>query len=214
MKQFFLIICCSFCIIACEKEKQENSIQGKLFNDCTYTPIGEVEVVLQEKGNQDRNIAADITTANGTFLLSYEMEEDKTGFADLAYFNGTFYEKVLTQIPLNESYQLNVVKNQTSSVVVTLSTTQAHQNDTLIYAVEGSNFVRNRVSPTNGGLDTMIINLPASVTNTENRILYWGMGEADFNVSEAALSDANSNYHHIPLQLSACTTQSATISID
>src|SRR5690606_20727283 len=124
----------------------------------------------------------------------------KTGFADLAYFNGSFYEKVLTKIPLNESYQLNVIKNQTTTIIVNLSTSLLHQNDTLIYAIEGSNLLRKIISPQDGGIDTSNVNLPASITNSEDRILYWGMGEVDFNVSKAALTDANSNYHHIPLQ--------------
>lgn len=198
----FLIICISF--FACGEEMQTNIIEGKLLNDCSNQAVGNVEVLLLDQSRQGKAIASDITASDGSFLLSYEMDEDKSGTAKISYFNGSFYETLMDGIPLNESYQLNPYINNSASIPLLVETTLTLNSDTLYYSLQSSNQLMRMQNPKDGTRDTLIQAIPNKLLGEVDDVLYWGLGTADFNKAEEALEIKDSTYHHISVKLASC----------
>jgi len=192
-------------MFGCEAEMQTNVIQGKLLKDCNKEAVGNVELLLKDQSRQGKAIASDITASDGSFLLSYDMDEDKSGNAEISYYNGSFYQPILSAVPLNESYQLILLLNNTASVPLEIETALNLSKDTFFYALQSSKIPMQLIGPQNGSRDTIVQAISNSIVRTNSDIFYWGLGNKDFEISQNALGIKDSTSNHIPLNLSSCT---------
>lgn len=195
-------------LFSCKENTQVNTISGRIFIDCEV-PLVNAELALKTNvgGNfQDPFIIGSaISEADGSYSLSYQLEEESRGSADLLLIQSTGFETLLRSLPLNQTIQINLSLKNESEVFVNFSSNQAlGVNDTLFYATNRLNQEHFVIQPMTGNIDTLKVGVMNQIEGSSEAILYYGLGKQEFTISKNALSIQDSSFQHLPLTLFGC----------
>lgn len=197
----------SILLFSCKEETRVNTVEGFLYQDCGF-PLGGTEVAF--KANQGGSFteplifATDVCEPNGYFRFTYELEEDKTGTADLIIVENEGYTTVLQDIPLNRDQQLTARRVNESPIIFTYTGQRVFQpTDTLFYGVQAG-IETYVVQPLVGFKDTLYSRLPNTINPKRWVAFYFGAGRNDFNLSKEAFSIQDSSYNHVWLEVEGC----------
>lgn len=210
MKIYHFIVCglATLAFYACDKEATIHTIQGNLKRDCTQ-PLTNAEVALKTAGGSISTepliLGSAITSTNGNFQFTYELEENEDGSAELILINKSGYQSLIAELKLGTNLQLKLFEQNTSNTVLTLSgSRQFGSTDTLYYAVDQTADYYSAVQPANGTIDTLNYQIPNSLSNQSEVVFYYGIGLTDFLKAEEALSITDSVYQHLTFQSKGC----------
>lgn len=206
---FFFILCT--CLLSCNEEIKTNIILGQVIENCEGKKISNTKLILLQSDNQ-KIIGTAKSGAEGNFSISYEMEEDKKGSAELKFFNGESFEKILSSIPLNESLDLTIVKNNNSKLIVQIETNNTFDQDTLYYSISGINKKYKIIAPANSSSDTVQFQIPTNVENSLSKKFYWGLGETEYQKAKKSV-DSRTPYHQISFVAKSCGSKTLTIEL-
>lgn len=204
---YLLLASVGFFLIGCKEETRVNKVQGFLRSDCS-TPIRNTEVALKinpgESFSETIIMATDISDQNGAFRFTYELEELKSGKADLIIVGESSYQNIIENLPLNRDLDLLGYLQNQSDVIFTLSGPKVYQTtDTLFYGMEGGEEY-SWVQPTTGASDTVYSRIGIEYEATQWRAFYYGVGSAEFELSKEALSIQDSSYNHVYFEIKGC----------
>jgi len=194
-------------LFSCKEETRVNEVQGFVFSDCN-TPIANTEVAFKinpgESFAETIIMATDVSDENGYFRFTYELEEEKSGAADLIVVDESSYRTISKELPLNEDLQLRAYQQNRSDVIFSLTGPRVYQaTDTLFYGIEGGEEY-NWVQPSTGNIDTVYSSLGNTYQTTQWRAFYFGVGSSEFALSKEALGIEDSSYNHVYVEIKGC----------
>ncbi len=210
IKQIFLYTILLLSIFSCREGTQVNVINGTLFQDCS-TRIPNAEIAL--KANIGANfgepiiLGTSITNDQGAFNLTYNLDEDDEGTADLLLINSVGFETLISSIKLNINQDLVLFRVNESNLLVNLDGTKVYGVlDTLFYGISYTSLESFKVQPSVGLIDTLNFLVPnyTAGSNLETTF-YYGIGNADFELSKEAVEISDSSYQNIPLIIYGCS---------
>ena len=195
-------------LFSCKEETQVNEVQGFVRSDC-FTPIAFTEVAFKINPGGSFNetiiMASDITDQNGYFRFTYELEEVKSGTADLIVVGESGYTNIIEALPLNEDLEVVGNMRNQSDVIFTLTGPKVYQpTDTLYYGMEGGEEYF-WVQPSTGDSDTIYSRIGNAYEASEWRAFYYGLGSSEFALAKEALGIQDSAYNHIYLEIMGCS---------
>ena len=199
-------------LFSCAEKTQVNLVSGTLFLTCTDR-LANFEIALKANQGRDFNspiILGSATTDNqGSFNFTYELEEEDEGTGDIILVKSTGFETLISGVELNESLQLVLYRNDISAVLINLDGSKVYApTDTLFYGNLETGEESFKVQPMNGALDTFYIRVPNQNQNSDNTIIYYGVGSSDFAISKEAANLSDSSYQNITVNLKGCDEQS------
>ena len=208
MKTVFQTLFLMYFLSSCQEDIKINAIEGQIFSDC-QTSLPETELALKINVGSDFQdpfiIGSTISGKNGNYRLSYELESDKRGTADLLLIKSSGFETLIRRINLNESFKTNLILANKAKVILSLSSNQALAlNDTLFYSIENFEEDRFTINPSNGIIDTLEFTVPNQLQGFSTATLFYGIGTQEFSRSKEALSIPDSSFQHLPLTLFGC----------
>tara|TARA_B110000046_G_scaffold32429_1_gene34739 strand:- start:4345 stop:5007 length:663 start_codon:yes stop_codon:yes gene_type:complete len=209
MKNFSAIIIAVFLFVSsCKESTRVNLVSGKVFQDCTL-PLPNTEIAL--KSNIGGSFSAPIilgsgiTAADGTLNFTYELDEDDLGTGSILVVKPAGFETLIDNVDLNQDVNLELYRNDISQLIVELSGTRAYSaSDTLFYGITNDTVIYQKVSPSNGVVDT--IQVPNLIPNSVNvsEIIYYGVGSDSFSRAKASASIVDSTYNKWAVLLNGC----------
>lgn len=206
-KRIYLLLLVGVVLVSCKEETRVNTVEGFLYHDCSF-PLGGTEVAFKaNKGTaftEPLILATDICDASGYFRFTYELEEDKSGTADLIIVEEVGYSTVLASIPLNKDQQLRPYRNNLSTVIFNYTGQKVFQpTDTLFYGMQYG-VEKYKIQPVVGFSDTLYTRLPNTIDPSRWTAFYYGAGSGDFKLSKEALTLQDSSYNHVWIQAMGC----------
>lgn len=209
MRKTILFLAITSLLIACQEDTRVNAVKGQLFKDCqSLLPNVELAMKTNPGGTfQEAFIIGSGTTNNqGEFDFSYELKEEDRGSGDLILLQTNGFKTLISNLELNQDFQLLLFKENEARLEVSLSLNQPlSMNDTLFFGVEVGGLEKEIVQPNAGVLDTLKINIPNSLEGSISSRLFFGLGRLEFEQSKEALGISDSVFQHVPVQLSGCT---------
>lgn len=194
-------------LIACKEETRVNQIEGRIYSDCENSISGrEVAFKANPTGAFKETVilASDITNDVGYFRFSYELEEDKSGSADLILVGQDGYSEIITNVPLNRDLQLSGYQRNESVLTFSLTGPKIFQpTDTLFYGMQNSTETF-WVQPDSSAMDTLRVKANNRYGAQPWLAFYYGVGKTEFDLAKEALSIKDSSYNHIYFQISGC----------
>lgn len=202
-----------FCtgLFSCAKDLQTNLIEGTLKESCGGKKIIHAEVILMESSKQ-KIITSSTTDSKGYFSMSYEMDEDIEGNAELKFFNEKQFETIMSSIPLSQSLQFVAKKINSSEVLVFVQRSSAPAQDTLIFSITETDAKHQLIAPNSGDSTIIQLQLPSTYISNTDKKLFWGLGEEDYQKAKSSLESSNP-YHVIGFSAKTCETHRVTIEI-
>jgi len=192
---------------ACKEETRVNEVQGFAKSDC-FTPIANTEVAFKINpiGSFSETIivASDVTDQNGYFRFTYELEEDRSGSADLIAVGESSYQTILENVPLGRDHELQAYLQNRSDLIFEIITFRLYQpTDTLFYGIEGGEEYRI-IQPEAGDTDTIFSRNGNAFEASLRRAFYFGVGSPEFSLAKEALGIQDSAYNHIYFDIGGC----------
>lgn len=196
-------------IFSCKEETQVNTVEGMLYSDCGV-PLSSAEVALKANPGGAYNdaiiIGTDVSESSGYFKIDYNLEEDKSGSADLILVRENGYHTLANDLELNEDHQLSVAEQITTEIGFTYTGTRnLTPQDTLFYGIQAGD-ERYKVGAQVGFSDTVTTTILNSPSNSRWTAFYFGLGKNDLKRSKEALTLQDSIYRNVWLELKACDT--------
>lgn len=196
-------------LFSCQEDSSINKISGRVYSDC-QNPLANAQIGLKSSAISGTNdpliLTSAITDEDGTFEMTYEVEKNDKGTAELIWLKKEGYATIVKNIPLRETLNLNVYLNNQSTIYFNLKLDSALQpTDTLYYGISGFEVDTFRIQPMAGALDTLILDVPNKIEGGTMATVYYGIGTNDFQLSKEASSLQDSIYQNIPLNLEGCS---------
>lgn len=208
VKKITLFAVVAISAIACKRETSLHTIQGNLKSDCSQAMVN-AEVALKSLGGSINSetliIGSAITNESGNFQFTYELEEDEEGTAELILLKESGYSTLISGITLGSNLQLKLFLTNLATVYINLDgSRQLSATDTLYYGISEFDAEFNKVQVNSGRIDTVQFEIPNTLSNQSERVLYFGIGRADFQKAKEAVSIEDSSYQHVPFQARGC----------
>lgn len=194
-------------LAACKEETRVSTVEGFLFNDCSF-PLAGTEVAFKaNRGGafaEEIILASNVCDANGYFRFTYELEEDKVGSANLIMVESEGFTTVLQQIPLNKDQQLRAFKNNATPVIFKLTGTKVFlPTDTFYYGIQNGPEL-SVIQPSIGFSDTLYTKFGNVLGQDRWIAFYFGFGKNNFQLSKEALSIQDSLFQNVYVNVSGC----------
>ena len=206
-RNFFGSLLFIFVFVSCKEETKVNTVEGFLYNDCTAPASGR-EVGFKANAEASFNepiiLATAVCNSSGYFRFTYELEEDKSGSADLIVVEDVGFTTALVDIPLNKDQDLDAyIVNQTP-IHFTLTGTKVYQpTDTFYYGVQYGE-EKFEVQPDSGYMGLLHSRLPNTIAPSRWVAFYYGIGSADFAKAKESIGIQDSVYNFRYLQVTGC----------
>ena len=138
--------------------------------------------------------------------MSYDLDEDVKGNAELKYFNENSFKKILGSVPLSQSLKLNILKISNSEVIVGIKRVSPVVQDTLFLSIHGLEEKHALIHPQTD--DSISVTVPLPNEFQEGPVvkkIYWGVGEADYQKAKKSVG-TNSPFQVFEVPLRPCSS--------
>ena len=213
MKRLFgLVLLFLLALVSCKENTRVNLISGRVFEDCEQA-LTNVEIALKSNAEGSFNapiiLGSGITSTDGTLNFTYELEEEDIGTGSLLLIKPTGFEVLLESVVLNQDVELNLYRNEVTTVKVELRSSRIFtNNDTLFYAITNNEEVFLKVAPALGLLDSIVVSNVTPNSDNLQETFYYGLGFADFTKATESSILSDSTFNEIPVILNGCGSES------
>tara|TARA_B100001109_G_scaffold254421_1_gene254080 strand:+ start:702 stop:1361 length:660 start_codon:yes stop_codon:yes gene_type:complete len=207
--KYSILILLGIILYSCKEEVVVSEISARVYENCDQV-ASQVEIALKANSsfgsfNEPTILASAITDGNGYVRLSYELDESKSGRADLIKINSNGYQTLISNLDLKKDFDLDLYATNTTTLYLSLNSNRVLTlQDTLFVQFSYGPIEKFYVQPANGVIDTFKIDVPNLLNASTFTWLNYGIGIAQFNLSKEALTIEDSLYQNIGLLLEGC----------
>ena len=163
--KYSILILLGIILYSCKEEVVVSEISARVYENCDQV-ASQVEIALKANSsfgsfNEPTILASAITDGNGYVRLSYELDESKSGRADLIKINSNGYQTLISNLDLKKDFDLDLYATNTTTLYLSLNSNRVLTlQDTLFVQFSYGPIEKFYVQPANGVIDTFKIDVP------------------------------------------------------
>lgn len=201
MKKTLLSLFIGLVLFSCSDRTQINLVSGKIFERCEV-PIANQEIALKASTGDPIIIGSAISGKDGTYIFTYELEEDRSGTGEFILIDTQGFVTVVRGVELNEDVVYDHYNEDDITVNVILEGNRNYSTtDTLFFGYTGSGKELSVVQPSNGELANISSTLANEFGNKGSRRIYYGIGKVNFDIAKKDAAERNIDLNITPCSL-------------